>query len=268
MRKSAFERGIITLSFDDGRKDTYYVFMDILKERRLPAVVYIPSGYIECGFSNPKEIGYNGMMSKGELDSICNDTLFEIGGHGYMHSNEFEDLEKGVETLRKWYPQIGNIGLASPHSEINRKYVFENMDIYKKLGFSYVRGGRNFSKFTMFKRAISLFARKSKLSFAFKWCYQNSVNKQVDYYLHAIPVHKLTTLNQVKAIVDYCAKKKYWAILEFHGIDSRESIEYEEEFCWAEDDFIVLCDYLKEMQNKGLLVVKSPLSVLRGTLNG
>lgn len=41
---------IITLSFDDARKDTYHVFRDILAPLDLKAVVYVPSGYVECGF--------------------------------------------------------------------------------------------------------------------------------------------------------------------------------------------------------------------------
>lgn len=261
MDKGSFDKGIITLSFDDGRKDTYHVFMDILKPRNLPGVVYIPSGYIETGFNDPRDIGFNGLMTKEELDEINADPLFEIGGHGYMHNNKFEDIQIGADKLREWYPDIKEIGLASPHSEINRDYVYKNSDKYKGIGFCYVRGGRNFAKHKTVKRILSLLARKTKSPFLFRLCYQSSVNRKADYYLNAMIVHKLTTLEQVKAIVDYVAKEKCWMILEFHGIDKRNSQEYSEDFCWAEDDFIKLCDYVVNMQNNGSLVVKNPIEI-------
>ena len=47
---------IITLSFDDARKDTYHVFRDILAPLDLKAVVYVPSGYVECVFLAKRDI--------------------------------------------------------------------------------------------------------------------------------------------------------------------------------------------------------------------
>ena len=256
--------GTITFSFDDGRKDTYHVMKHILKTYGFPGVVYIPSGYIELNYDDCLEIGYNGLMSKEELNEIAEDMLFEIGGHGYMHKNDFDDIQLGVEKLKLWYPQIEKFGLASPHSQINKTIVMENKEKYEKIGFSYVRGGRNFEKRTSSKRIISLLARITKSPTIFKLCYMNSVNKSVDYYMNAIPIHKLTSLDQVKAIVDLCVRKKCWAILEFHGIDKKGSKEYTEEFCWLEDDFIELCKYVKQFEKKDLIQVKTPISMIKG----
>lgn len=257
------EQGIITLSFDDGRKDTYHVFMDILKPRNLHGVVYVPTGYIETNFNDSLEIGYNGVMSKAQLDEISLDELFEIGAHGDFHKNDIQDISKGADKLKKWYPQKKEWGFASPHSSITRSYVMRNVDKYRSVGFKYVRGGRNFASYTMFKRGMSLVARVTKSPFVFKMCYKNSVNRIKDYYLHAIPVHKLTTLEQVKAIIDYCMKKRVWAILEFHGIDKVDSQEYTEEFCWLEDDFVSLCDYIVSLKNENRIAVENPLEVIR-----
>lgn len=96
---------IITLSFDDARKDTYHVFRDILAPLGLKAVVYVPSGYVECGFNDPLDIGYNGLMLKDNLDWIFSNDLFEIGCHGYMHKNDFDDLEKGINKIQEGYTQ-------------------------------------------------------------------------------------------------------------------------------------------------------------------
>lgn len=255
--------GTITFSFDDGRKDTYDVFKNIMISMNLPAVVYIPSGYIEIGFNDSAEIGFNGLMSKENLDFIEGNGLFEIGGHGFMHKNDFEDLKLGIKKLKNWYPDIGEIGLASPHSYINKTFVENNIKRYKEMGFKYVRGGRNFEKFTSLKRVISLIARKTKSPKVFCLCYKNSTNKEIGYYLHAIPIHKLTTLDQVKSIVDYCVENKVWAILEFHGIDTIDSMEYTEDFCWLKNDFIELCNYVKNFEKRGVLQVRNPIDMVK-----
>ncbi len=256
-------QGIITLSFDDGRKDTYHVFMDILKPRNLQGVVYIPTGYIETNFHDPLEIGYNGVMSKAQLDEISKDELFEISAHGNFHRNDIQDILEGADKLKKWYPQKKDFGFASPHSLITRNSVIKDIDTYRKIGFKYVRGGRNFASCTMLKRGLSLAARITKSPFIFKICYKNSVNRTNDYYLYAIPIHKLTTLEQVKTIIDYCTQKKVWAILEFHGIDKVDSKEYTEEFCWLEDDFVSLCDYIVSLRKENKIAVETPLNALR-----
>ena len=257
------EKGIITFSFDDGRKDTYHVFNEILKPLSLPGVVYIPSGYIETGFNDPLDIGYNGLMTKAELDVIQSDPLFEVAAHGWMHKNSFDDVEKGILLLREWYPDQAEFGFASPHSAINKTYVEENEKEYRRMGFSYVRGGRNIEYFRMLLRAISLLARTTKSPALFKLLNLPSMNKSKSYYLHAVGVHKLNTLQQLKGIVDYCASKKCWAILEFHGIDRPGSKEYSEIFCWSEDDFMKLCEYAVGLRDSGMLDVLNPLEAIK-----
>ena len=130
------------------------------------------------------------------------------------------------------------------------------------MGFAYVRGGRNFEKNTFFKRALAFCARLTKSPAFFRACYKGSVNKQKSYYIHAVPIHKLTTLKQVKSLIDYCVEERCWCILEFHGIDNAQSKEYSEVFCWLEDDFIELCEYVKGLRDKDKLEVNTPLQAL------
>jgi len=255
------EKGVITFSFDDGRKDTFHIIKNFLEPLDIPAVVYIPTGYIEMQFNDPSDIGYNGLMTKDELDELHKNVLIEIGGHGYMHKNDFNDIKTGIEKLREWYPDLLQFGLASPHSEITRSYVKKHLKEFRSIGFEYIRGGRNFEKFTLAKRGLSYFARITKSPFVFRQCYKGSVNRKKDYYLHAIPIHKQTTLRQVKSMVDYCVKQKCWCILEFHGIDKLGSKEYQEVFCWLEDKFILLCKYVNKLRLEGKLNLATPLQI-------
>lgn len=259
------EKGIVTLSFDDARKDTFHVFRDVLAPRNLPGVVYVPSGYIEISYNNPKEVGFNGLMTKEELDWIYHNPLFEIGCHGYMHRNDFDDLKKGVEKLQEWYPDYKKYGLASPHSEINKSFVDQYKSVFEDIGFEYVRGGRNFERCAIFKRGLSLIARKTKSPSVFVQTYKGSVNNGNDYHLFAVPIHRLTTLEQIKAVINYVEKEKYWAILEFHGIDTRDSLEYTEIYCWAEDLFTELCDYLENLRNNDRILMANPIDVMPHT---
>lgn len=259
---SYLNKGVVTLSFDDARKDTYHVMKDILLPRDLPGVVYVPTGYIETGFNDPAEIGYNGLMSKDDLDELNEADIFELSGHGHMHKNTNEDIELGIRTLRRWYPDNYNIGFASPHSHIKKVDVDSNMSFFKSINLSYVRGGRNFDKFILPKRILSLLARITKSPELFLQCYKSSIIKERSFFLRAVPVHKKTTFSQVKAIVDYCVTHKEWAILEFHGIDKVGTMEYNEEFCWDEENFSKLCDYLVKLKNDGEIMVTTPLEIV------
>ena len=175
--------GVLSLRFDDARKDTYHVFMDILKKMKIPAVVYVPTGLVEINFSDYKEVGYNGLMTRQELDDLNRELLFEIACHGYMHKNDFDDIKKGKDVLLAWYPNIKNVGFTSPHSNITKSYVDANKAVYKELGFSYVMGGRNFDNWRLLKRAVSWVARKTKSSKVFGLCYDSSMNEKKDFYL-------------------------------------------------------------------------------------
>lgn len=254
------DRGIVTLSFDDGRRDTYDVFMKILKPMGIPATVNIPSGYVETGFSDYKEIGYNGLMSKRQLDEIAECPLFEIAGHGYMHSNDPDDIRKGIEKLREWYPHIKTWGFASPHSEMNAEEILEHKKFYDELGIRYVRVGRNFGKKSYFKRAESLIAKKFHSNFFFKMCYIDSLNAGKEFVLHAIPVMKDTTLEQIESIIEYTILNRSWCVLEIHSIDEAFSKEYEEIFCWNKNKFIQLCEYLLAKKKEGILEIKNAIS--------
>lgn len=251
--------GVLSLRFDDARKDTYHVFMDILKKMEIPAVVYVPTGLVDINFSDYREVGYNGLMTRKELDNLNAEALFEIACHGHMHKNDFEDIEKGKNVLLNWYPNIKKVGFASPHSDIVRSFVDDNRKRYEQIGFSYVMGGRNFDNWRLFKRGISWVARKTKSPKVFGLCYDSSMNEKKDFYLYAVPVHKLTALEQVIYLVERCVKQKKWLVLEFHGIDTADSKEYQEEFCWLEDDFVKLCQHIKDLEIKGKIKIVNPI---------
>lgn len=263
MVNGSMGKAIITLSFDDGRKDTYDVFTQVLKKMNIPATVNVPSGYIEAGYSNPLEVGYNGLMTKNELDEIAKNPLFEIAGHGFMHKNEDDDVQKGIEKLKAWYPNIERYGFASPHSLMKDHDVYNKKPFYNDVGIEYVRLGRKFWGKNYYRRGLSKMASLTGSSKLYIACYNKSLNSiNSDFVLHAIPIIKTTRYEQVKSIIKYCVKKKKWCILEIHGIDKPGSDEYQELFCWNYYSFVKLCKWIARLREEGILEIKNALDVL------
>ena len=255
-------KGIVTLSFDDGRRDSFDVFMDILKPMRIPATINIPTGYIEVGFSDPTDIGYNGLMTKAQLDEISSCPLFEIAGHGHMHNNSDADVEMGIKKLKEWYPSIKEFGFASPHSDLSDEDVLGKRDFFQSIGIRYVRLGRNFTKRNLYKRILSKIASKSGEIAPFRKCYKSSLNDPNRKIIHAIPIIKTTRIEQVKTIIDYAISKREWCVLEIHGIDQKDSVEYQELFCWDRELFVTLCEYLVKLRSDGLILLKRTIDVV------
>ena len=253
-------KGIVTLSFDDGRRDSYDMFMEILKPMNIPATINIPTGYIEVGFSDPTDIGYNGLMTKNQLDEICSYPLFEIAGH--MHNNNDEDVEMGIRKLKEWYPSIKEIGFASPHSDLSDKDVLEKRDFYRSIGIQYVRLGRNFTKRNIYKRLLSKIASISGKTAPFRECYKTSLNDLNRTIIHAVPIIKTTRLEQIKSIIDYAISKRKWCVLEIHGVDQKDSEEYQELFCWDRELFVALCEHLVKLRSDGLILLNNTIDVV------
>lgn len=264
-RNKTFDKGIVTLSFDDARKDTYRVFKEVLEIKKIPCTLNVPAGYVEIGFNDFRDVGYNGLMSKEELDEMANSFLVEISSHGYMHTDSDQDTIAGVNKLCDWYPYLsGKIGYAVPHSSISKDIIEKREQWYKELGIQYVRGGRDFEKNRVFKRAISLLARKMNSSVIYTNLYKHSMNYKRSFYLNAVPLNRETTLKQVKALLDYCASNKTWLIIEIHGVDYKNSDEYQEIYCFDRMYFEGLCDYIKCLLEDNKIEIRKTIDVIRG----
>jgi len=251
------QKARVTLSFDDGRKDTYYIFKEILFRLNIEATLNVPIGYIQSGYDNYKDVGYNGLMTKMELDEIIESDLVEIANHGFWHSNENKDIKKGMCELKKIYPNKKIIGFASPHSELNKKMVMKNKSDYKSAGISYVRIGRKFGSYNFFMRFLSYIAKKTESNLIFKLCYYSSLNNEKAYVMYSVPIVRETTLEQVKTLIQYAIKNKKWVIFTFHGIDQIESEEYKEIYCWDIRKFERFCRYIIELRDENLITIEN-----------
>lgn len=82
------KKAIVSLSFDDGRKDNYKIFQDILQKYELSATINIATGYIE----GKVNAALQPAMSIEQIIELSTNELFEIACHGDLHSNDLEDI--------------------------------------------------------------------------------------------------------------------------------------------------------------------------------
>ena len=106
---SKFQKGVITLSIDDGRKDAFRLVNEVLNKYSIPATFNIISGYIDVNC-----LGTTSTLTLDELKQIHKNPLVEIAAHGYLHKNDDEDVIKGKDKLYEWLNiKDDKIGFAS-----------------------------------------------------------------------------------------------------------------------------------------------------------
>jgi len=87
-RRPLPERAVV-LTFDDGFRDFYSAAAPVLRRLRLPATVFLPTGY--CGNSNcwpsqPAWVSKEALLDWRQVTELVQDG-FQIGAHGINHSD-------------------------------------------------------------------------------------------------------------------------------------------------------------------------------------
>jgi peptidoglycan/xylan/chitin deacetylase (PgdA/CDA1 family) len=108
--------GLVALTFDDGMDDNHAVVLPILRERRLPATVYVTTGLI--GKPNPWMDSASGarMMTVAELRELVA-AGFEIGAHSVTHPDfsqlDFESCLHEARESRIALEQLLGVGVRT-----------------------------------------------------------------------------------------------------------------------------------------------------------
>lgn len=242
------EKGIITLSFDDGRKDNYLIFKKLLEKYNIPATINIATGYIE----GHVQAGKNPAMSKEEVLKLYDSPLFEIAAHGDMHNNDIDDVIMGKKKLLEWFQlsEDSKIGFASPGSEMSVEYIEENSTLFTKMGFEYMRTGLRISSHKRLRIIARKFARVTHSVNAFQFAYNDTLQDSVDgLSVVSVPVLHDTTFLQVKSLLDQAIKQKKWLVLMFHSIEQKNEPYYSDTWTWDYDCFERLLKYMKKKRD-------------------
>lgn len=243
------KKGIVTLSFDDGRKDNYFIFKDLLEKYKIPATVNIATGYIE----GKVQAGKNPAMLKEEVIELYNNPLFEVAGHGDMHGNDIDDIREGKKKLVQWFqlPEKSKLGFASPGSEMSIDYIDSNYETFERMGFEYIRTGLRVSSYRILRIAARRFARVIHSAYAFRFAYNDTFQDSVKgLAVVSIPVLHDTTFRQVKGVIDQAIKQKKWIVLMFHSIEQKNGLYYSDVWTWDYEAFERLLKYISKKRNE------------------
>lgn len=238
----------IVLSFDDGRRDNLRVVQEILAPQGIPATMNLTTGYIDGSARAERHPGPNPALSMEEARTLASYSNIEIAGHGWEHLNTLEDLRKGLDTLRSWFPERQICGIASPNSILREEEILRQQADYEAMGLRYVRIGAG-STYSGVRRVMGKLSRSIHSDKLFVESNGGAVAHTLDQFvLTAVPVMRQQTLRQVLALVDTCGQRQQDLILMFHSIVKPGEDFYDDTWSWDYNAFAQLCAHLLELQ--------------------
>lgn len=241
----------VVLSFDDGRRDNVTLIRDILVSNGLPVTLNLSTGYIDGTARKERYPGPNPAMTLEEAKELASLPGVEIAGHGWEHLNTLEDLKKGVDTLRTWFPNQEICGIASPNSILHEDEILAHQAEYEAMGVRYVRIGAG-ATYSGARRVMGKLSRSIHNDWLFVTSNQGAVEHTFDrFVLTAVPVMRQQTKQQVEALVDYCWKNGKDLILMFHSVVHKKDPFHDDTWSWDYEDFVSLAYDLKELDKAG-----------------
>ena len=248
-----YNKAIVSLSFDDGRIDTYTVAKEILEKKNIPATINIATGYIE----KLTKAGTNiSPMTKENVVELDSSGIFEIAAHGDLHKNDFEDIAAGREKLLSWLGRDGKIGFASPGSMMTVDFINENREALEKIGFSYARTSHTHQKkrFAKIKKLVRKAARVTGSTIFYRMAYSD-LSIVDGFAVTSVPVFKFNKLKQLKSLVKLAVKRGAFLTLMFHSVCKPGEVDAENIYSYDWDEFVKLIEYLDEMRNLGKIQI-------------
>ena len=255
----------IVLSFDDGRRDNYIAFKEILEPLKIPATFNITSGYIEKTIENKDLPGPHEPMRIEELIIMSESSIVEIAGHGYTHDNDPESIVKGIRWLRNICDKQTVSGVASPHSEYNLANLERDIITFQQQGIRYLRISNDYTKYNFANRAARKIAKITHVPFFYYYANKDSIIKDSSgYIIHSVPVLKVNRLNEVEGFIEYLIKrnKNEKAILMFHSILKPDEQYYDDLFSWDYKDFYDLCSYMDKKRSENQISIVKTVDLL------
>lgn len=241
------EKGIITISVDDGRKDAFRLWQEILTKYNIPATFNIVTGWVDTSNS-----GESGSITMEQLKEMYKSELVEIAGHGHTHKNTDEDILKGKRLLYEWLGiKDQTIGFASPGSDMKNDYIKSNGERLRKMGFLYIRSGRSIEQPTNWHENI----RERIKDYAVSDYVVENVNQMTRGFgnmcVNSVIVFNHTTVEELKQLTEIAAQEKAYITFMFHSVAKSGEKHHGDLWSFDYDKFSQFAEYLKEKRQKG-----------------
>lgn len=243
-------KGIVGLSFDDGRADNKKV-AEYLLSLKIPASFNITTGYVDGTCPRNMVPSEKNAITIEDVCWLHEQEIFEVALHGDKHLNSIQDISSGRDKIISWLGthSTAKFGFASPGTGLDLSLLDSEKDFFLEK-ISYIRLAlRIKSKYwmrTLARKASRLLHQPIlyKIAYADTLMDQNEQRKLI----YSVPVLEDITFQEVKALIDLCAKKKKILVLMFHSIETLH--ERIDTWSWSEEKFRKLCSYLLELQKK------------------
>lgn len=248
---------MISLSFDDGRKDTYLVAYPIMKKYGLTGTVHITTGFVDGTWKEEKwpSAAY-GAMSIEEVKMLYKEG-WEITSHGDQHITQEHDMKRSIEKLKEWgVVEKESIAFSLPHSLIPD----EEEKIYKNCQLLYVRGGRAKGCYTLWRKICYVLQAVGHLKVFFYWFNKPNVmpvNTVRPYELNATVIKKHNTAKQLIYFLNKVDQENTFNILMLHSILGKEDLGYgKDEWYFDKKEFEKLCQWLSQHQKGEVVTIR------------
>lgn len=177
-----FKQSIVSLTFDDGYSNQFYIGIPILKEKNIPATFYVVTDWIDLNQKNFL------------LNNISKD--YEIGSHTVTH------------------PDLVKVGNSVANKELldSKSFLQNNFGINSGLTMSYPFGIYN-STVKQLATNIYLAARSGIAGY-------NSLRTLDKYALKIQSIVEQTEAYMANSWVDYALERNLWLIELIHGINN------------------------------------------------
>ena len=242
----------ISITFDDGRKDTYTRAYAIMKKYGIVGTVFVTTGYVDNTWE--RDVAWDsaeGPMSVEELVTLDNEG-WEIALHGDKHLTDWQDTQVSIQKLNAWLGQRMHYGFSMPNSSAPKEKIAQlEAQCGKGKPLSYIRRGRGIN--TKGLKAKVLFGLYSVLKS--QWAYDR-------FNLPSVQMLQDMDVENVKSVVirsgdDHKMLSKFidkapedsLIVLMFHSILQKEDACYgADSWYWDTNEFESFCREMKEKQ--------------------
>lgn len=246
------DKGIVCLTFDDGRKDNDSLIREYLIANGIPVTLNVTTGYVD-GSCPEKLLPTNKeALSIQDIVSLSHSSLVEIAAHGDMHLNTDEDIDRGHAKLVEWLKNedVVPMGFASPSTQFSLSRLGEDRKWLNEHGFSYIAMGQRRGRWGKAQLLCRKAGRIVHLPKLYEIAYKDTLMEHCnDGVIYRVPIHRDTTFSQIKRLVQKCVKEKKALFLMFHSVDSVA----DDTWTWERKKFYGLCQFLMEKRDAGSL---------------
>lgn len=258
----------VSLSFDDGREDTYRLAFNIMKKYGLNGTIHVTTGYVDKTWDDEKWLISKGPISIEHLREM-KDYGFEISSHGDKHVAEKRDFSDSISKLRNWNLVAEKVGFSIPNSELRGQEKYDFISYLEELDIVYMRGGRSPLCYTLKSKIQYVFYNITRIQKYYDLFNQYNCHDILDknklnrYDLFSLVVRREDNPNMLIRFIEGNAGKGKWIILMLHGIHhSSEATNGRDPWSWDATKFDLLCKELKLMSDLGEISVKPIIDVL------